>query len=92
MIRRTKTVVALGPASSSPEVIRRLITAGMDVARLNFSHGSHKEHALHIARLRAISGELDTPVTIRQDLQGPKIRVGPLRAGDERRSASTGRH
>ncbi len=81
-MRRTKIVATLGPASSSPEVIRRLITAGMDVARLNFSHGSHDEHARNIAALRAISGELDTPVTILQDLQGPKIRVGKLPGGE----------
>lgn len=54
----------------------------MDVARLNFSHGSHEEHARLIASLRAISQELDTPVTILQDLQGPKIRVGQLPAGE----------
>ena len=81
-MRRTKIVATLGPASSSPEIIRRLITAGMDVARLNFSHGAHQEHARNIATLRAISGELDTPVTILQDLQGPKIRVGKLPAGE----------
>lgn len=81
-MRRTKIVVTLGPASSSPEVLRQLITAGMDVARLNFSHGTHEEHARQIASLRTISQELDTPVTILQDLQGPKIRVGPLPAGE----------
>jgi pyruvate kinase len=81
-MRRTKIVATLGPASSSPEIIRRLITAGMDVARLNFSHGAHEEHARNIATLRAISGELDTPVTILQDLQGPKIRVGKLPGGE----------
>lgn len=81
-MRRTKIVATLGPASSSPEVIRRLITAGMDVARLNFSHGTQDEHARNIAALRAISGELDTPVTILQDLQGPKIRVGNLPGGE----------
>lgn len=80
--RRTKIIVTLGPASSSPEVIRRLIQAGMDVARLNFSHGNHEEHARNIANLRAISEELDTPVTILQDLQGPKIRVGELPGGE----------
>lgn len=80
-MRRTKIVVTLGPASSSPDIIRRLITAGMDVARLNFSHGSYEEHARNIANLRAISQELDTPVTILQDLQGPKIRVGQLPGG-----------
>jgi pyruvate kinase len=54
----------------------------MDVARLNFSHGTHEEHGRNIANLRAISGELDTPVTILQDLQGPKIRVGNLPSGE----------
>jgi pyruvate kinase len=80
-MRRTKIVATLGPVSSSPEVIRQLVMAGMDVARLNFSHGSQAEHAQQIASLRAISRELDTPVTILQDLQGPKIRVGQLPAG-----------
>jgi pyruvate kinase len=80
-MRRTKIVATLGPASSSPEVARQLIQAGMDVARLNFSHGSHADHARQIATLRALSRELDTPVTILQDLQGPKIRVGQLPGG-----------
>ncbi|MCX7722246.1 MAG: pyruvate kinase [Verrucomicrobiae bacterium] len=77
-LRRTKIVATLGPASSAPEVIRQLILAGMDVARLNFSHGTHQDHAARIAALRAISAELDTPITVLQDLQGPKIRVGKL--------------
>lgn len=76
--RRTKIVATLGPASSSPEMIRQLIQAGMDVARLNFSHGSYEDHARTLAALRQISQELDTPVTVLQDLQGPKIRVGQL--------------
>src|SRR5688572_9899283 len=80
-MRRTKIVATLGPASSSPEVIRQLIKAGMDVARLNFSHGTHEDHARQIATLRELSRELDTPVTILQDLQGPKIRVGQLPGG-----------
>jgi len=77
-LRRTKIVATIGPASNSPETIREMILAGMDVARLNFSHGSHQDHARTVATLRAISRELDTPVTILQDLQGPKIRVGTL--------------
>jgi pyruvate kinase len=80
-MRRTKIVATLGPASSSPDVVRQLIQAGMDVARLNFSHGSAADHARQIATLRALSRELDTPVTILQDLQGPKIRVGQLAGG-----------
>lgn len=79
--RRTKIVATIGPASRSPEVIRELIVAGMDVARLNFSHATHEEHACAIANVRAISTELNTPVTILQDLQGPKVRVGPLPGG-----------
>jgi pyruvate kinase len=80
-MRRTNIVATLGPASSTPNSIRSLIEAGMDVARLNFSHGSYEEHARQIATLRSISKDLDAPVTILQDLQGPKIRVGNLTAG-----------
>jgi pyruvate kinase len=79
--RRTKIVVTLGPSSNPPEVIRQLINAGMDVARLNFSHGSYDDHALVIKNLREISTELNRPVTILQDLQGPKIRVGRITGG-----------
>lgn len=78
MDRKAKIVATLGPSSNSPELIRRLISAGMDVARLNFSHGSHQDHALLIENLRSISQELNKPVAILQDLQGPKIRVGDL--------------
>jgi pyruvate kinase len=80
-LRRTKIVATIGPASSSPEVMRKLIESGMDVARLNFSHGSLEDHAAVIANLRRISAEMDTPVTILQDLQGPKVRVGQLPGG-----------
>ncbi|NQV02172.1 MAG: pyruvate kinase, partial [Bacteroidia bacterium] len=80
-MRRTKIIATLGPASQSPEVIRQLILAGMDVARLNFSHGAYQDHAMAIGNLRKISAELDKPVTILQDLQGPKIRVGILPSG-----------
>lgn len=62
-------------------MLRQLIRAGMNVARLNFSHGTYEDHAATIAKLRAASAELDTPVTILQDLQGPKIRVGKLPGG-----------
>ncbi len=79
--RRTKIVATIGPASSSPDMIRQLIEAGMDVARLNFSHGKYDDHAQVIRSLRKISDELNRPVTIFQDLQGPKIRVGQLPGG-----------
>lgn len=79
---RTKIVATLGPASNSPEVIKQLVEAGMNVARLNFSHGSYEDHAKTVSMLRSISQELDTPMTILQDLQGPKIRVGQLPEGN----------
>src|SRR3974377_792585 len=81
-LRRTKIVATIGPASNSPEVIRQLILAGMDVARLNFSHGSYEDHARTVSILRTVSKQLDAPVTVLQDLQGPKIRVGRLPGGE----------
>jgi pyruvate kinase len=81
LTHRTKVVATIGPASSSPEVLRKMIRAGMNVARLNFSHGSYQDHARTISLLRSISEELDFPVTLLQDLQGPKIRVGELPDG-----------
>lgn len=79
---RTKIVATIGPASSSPEIIKEMVRAGMNVARLNFSHGSYEEHALMVSLLREVSQELDTPITLLQDLQGPKIRVGKLADGE----------
>ncbi len=79
--RRTKIVATIGPASNSPEMIRKLILAGVDVARLNFSHGSYEDHAGVIRNIRSISSDTGKPVTILQDLQGPKIRVGKLEEG-----------
>ncbi|MFO7623185.1 MAG: pyruvate kinase, partial [Anaerolineales bacterium] len=78
MTRKAKIVCTLGPASAEESVLSRLILAGMDVARLNFSHGSHKQHAVYIKAVRQLSEELGKPVTILQDLQGPKLRVGDL--------------
>lgn len=77
-MRRTKIVATIGPASSSQEVVKNLINAGMDVARLNFSHGSYEDHAHNIATLRQVAKELNKPLAILQDLQGPKIRTGKL--------------
>ncbi len=76
---RTKIVCTIGPASRSPKLIEELIKEGMDVARLNFSHGSHAEHSLAIRHIRKISARLKKPVAILQDLGGPKIRTGLLR-------------
>ncbi|MBI3405074.1 MAG: pyruvate kinase, partial [Acidobacteria bacterium] len=79
--RRAKIVCTLGPASNSLEMIDRLMRAGMDVARLNFSHGSHADHARTIAHIRAASFKLERPTSILADLQGPKIRTGKLTGG-----------
>lgn len=78
---RTKIVCTIGPASRSPETLAEMIKAGMSVARLNFSHGTHTEHAEVIAHLRRLAGELGRPVAILQDLGGPKIRVGSIAKG-----------
>ncbi len=80
-MRRAKIVATIGPSSSSPEVLEQLIANGMDVARLNFSHGSHEDHARTLERLGAACRHLGRPVAALQDLQGPKIRTGPLEAG-----------
>lgn len=79
--RRAKIVCTIGPASSAPEKLAALMQAGMDVARLNFSHGSHQDHARVIADLRRLAAELGRPLAILQDLQGPKIRTGNMAAG-----------
>ncbi|MDD2923150.1 MAG: pyruvate kinase, partial [Anaerolineales bacterium] len=79
-MRRAKIVATIGPASDSERVLESLIKAGMNVARLNFSHGTHEQHAARISAIRAASKKLGMPVGILQDLQGPKIRVGKLAA------------
>ncbi|MCP4105910.1 MAG: pyruvate kinase [Desulfobacteraceae bacterium] len=76
---KTKIICTIGPSSNSPDIIRELIVHGMNVARLNFSHGTHEEHGKTIDVIRGISDELDKPVAILQDLCGPKIRVGKIR-------------
>lgn len=81
-LRHTKIVATIGPASNSPEMLRLLLKAGMDVARLNFSHGNYEDHAKVIENIRGIAEELDSPITLLQDLQGPKIRVGELPSGE----------
>ncbi|NDJ53714.1 MAG: pyruvate kinase [Chloroflexi bacterium] len=77
-LRRTKIVSTIGPASSDPEVLEALIIAGMNVARMNFSHGTHEFHAQNIANVRDISAQLGIPVAVLADLQGPKLRIGML--------------
>ena len=77
-MRRTKIVATIGPASRDPEVLVRLVEAGMDVARLNFSHGSADEHAETAQLVRDAAGRAGRQVAILQDLPGPKLRIGPL--------------
>lgn len=79
--RRAKIVATVGPASQEREMLKQLILAGLDVARLNFSHGTHDDHAARIRLIRELSAELNKPVSILQDLQGPKLRVGNIPGG-----------
>jgi pyruvate kinase len=77
-MRRTKIVCTIGPASREPERLRELMLAGLDIARLNFSHGDHREHEENITQIRAVAAQLDRPIAILADLQGPKLRVGQM--------------
>jgi pyruvate kinase len=78
---RTKVLATLGPASDTPERLEAMILAGMDCARLNFSHGDYDEYARIIALVRETAERLDRPIAIMQDLQGPKIRIGRIEGG-----------
>jgi len=80
-MRRTKIVATIGPASRERPVLERLARAGIDVVRLNFSHGEPEEHLQVMRMVREISGQLDRPIAVLQDLAGPKIRTGRLRGG-----------
>lgn len=80
-MRRTKIVATIGPASRDREVLVELINAGMDVARLNFSHGTHEQHAETAEWVREAAGRAGRPVAILQDLPGPKLRIGQLENG-----------
>ena len=81
-LRQAKIVATLGPASETPEIIRSLFEAGADVFRLNFSHGSHADHARRISTIRALEREVGRPIGILTDLQGPKLRVGSMEGGE----------
>lgn len=76
--RRTKIVATIGPSSETPERLRALVAAGMNAARLNFSHGTHEEHAEVVRRIREVESESGHPVALIADLQGPKLRIGDL--------------
>ncbi|MBI4205855.1 MAG: pyruvate kinase [Betaproteobacteria bacterium] len=81
MLRRTKIVATLGPASSDPKVLARMIDAGLDVVRVNFSHGSASEHRKQVELVRALARKAGRAVGVLVDLQGPKIRIGRFRDG-----------
>jgi len=78
-MRHTKIVATIGPSSCAPDVVAALIASGVDVFRLNFSHGTHDAHAEVVARIRALAAEAGRSVALLQDLSGPKIRTGLLR-------------
>ncbi len=80
-MRRTKIVATIGPASRDPEVLVRMVEAGMDVARLNFSHGTAEQHADTAQRVRTAAGRAGRAVALLQDLPGPKLRIGQLTGG-----------
>eukprot|EP01037_Dinobryon_pediforme_P011104 gene11104-11185_t len=79
--RKAKILATVGPASSSPEMLKKLFLAGVDTFRLNFSHGTHEDHAKVHAAIRALEVDVKRPIGILQDLQGPKIRVGKITDG-----------
>jgi pyruvate kinase len=79
--RSARILATLGPASSTRERIRALAEAGADVFRLNFSHGSHEDHAERYRLIRAVEAELGRPIGVLMDLQGPKLRVGRFAEG-----------
>jgi len=81
-MKRTKIVATMGPASSSEEKLKALIHAGMNVARLNFSHGEYAVHGQTIANIRKVDEELGTHTALLADLQGPKLRVGDIEGGE----------
>jgi len=80
-LRRTRIVATVGPASREPATLQELIRAGVNVFRLNFSHGTHEEHRQTYQRIRAAASEIHEPIAILVDLCGPKIRVGRFEDG-----------
>ena len=81
-MRKAKVIATVGPACSSPAMLHKMIRAGVDVFRLNFSHGTHESHRASVAGIRQVSSQLGIPAAIMQDLQGPKIRTGRTERGE----------
>ena len=77
-MKKTKIVATIGPARESEEVLRQLFTEGVNLARLNFSHGSHEEHKIKIDRIKKLRREMDLPIGIMLDTKGPEIRLGEV--------------
>ena len=80
-LRKTRIICTIGPASDSTERLAAMMEAGMNVARLNFSYGTHEDHAEVIDRVRTVAATMGLPVAILQDLQGPRIRIGAFDQG-----------
>ena len=80
-VRKTKLIATIGPACDSPETIAAMVDAGMNVARLNFSHGSHEEHHARLQMIRQVSQERDANVAVLLDTKGVEIRTGPMQEG-----------
>ncbi|MEZ7896155.1 MAG: pyruvate kinase, partial [Thauera sp.] len=81
MTRQTKIVATLGPASSDPQILARMVQAGVDVVRMNFSHGKAEDHIARAKAIRKAAANAGRPIGILADLQGPKIRVGKFEEG-----------
>lgn len=81
MLKKTKIVCTLGPSSNSQEIVEQMIQAGMNVARFNFSHGSHEEHKARMDMVRAASKKVGIPVALLLDTKGPEIRLGKFKNG-----------
>ncbi len=79
ILNKTKIVATIGPSSSKKSILQEMIISGVDAVRLNFSHGNYKDHKKVIENIRKLSNELNTPIAIIQDLQGPKIRIGNIK-------------
>jgi pyruvate kinase len=80
-LKKTKIVCTLGPSTDNPEVLRKMINAGMNVARLNMSHGSYEDHAVRIAMVKELREELDLPIGLLLDTKGPEVRIKTFKDG-----------
>ena len=80
-MKKTKIVATIGPASESEEVLKQLFQAGLNVCRLNFSHGNHEEHKVRIDTIKKVRDELGLPIAIMLDTKGPEIRLGDFKEG-----------